>query len=267
MNAYFSELVASGRFGELKAKWEASDGAQVMDPHSFSSENGTLRIATLGTWSPMSFYASEELTGLFVELAAGFCEAAGYTPVFTAMPYVSEIAGLNAGEYDVIADNIARTQDRLESINITEPLFSDHAYVFVPAVTESVSSGGTESFLSSLAQSFEKNLIREDRWKLLLSGLGTTVALSLLAGLFGTLLGALICYLTMGTNELGNAFADLYMRLFRGIPIVVLLLVLNYLVFASADFPAFWVCVIAFSLDFAAYVSEIFRKGIEAVHL
>ena len=132
-------------------------------------------------------------------------------------------------------------------------------------VAEGEQLTGIEAFTASVASSFENNFIREDRWKLLLAGLGVTVALALLSGLFGTLLGALICFLRMRRSDLANAVADLYIRVFRGVPIVVLLLVLNYLVFTGSDFPPFWVCVVAFSLDFSAYTSEIFRKGIEAV--
>lgn len=266
MNAHFHELIESGRFEEISEKWQGSNGGQVMGEYSFTGENGVLRIATLGTWSPMSFYAGGELTGMLVELAYSFCAAYGYTPQIESMPYVSEIAGLNAGEYDLVADEVAVTPDRLASINITDPMFQSQVYAFVPAIkSEGETVRGLPAFLASVAESFEKNFVHEGRWRLLLSGLGVTIALALLSGLFGTLLGALVCALRMSKNDLAQAFADLYIRLFRGIPIVVLLLVLNYLVFTGADFPAFWVCVIGFSLDFAAYASEIFRKGIEAV--
>ena len=99
----------------------------------------------------------------------------------------------------------------------------------------------------------------------MLSGMGVTLSLSVLSGLSGTLLAALICWLNTRRSELARAFAELYIRTFRGVPIVVLLLVLNYLVFKGTNFTAFWVCVVGFSLDFAAYASEILRSGIGAV--
>ena len=265
MNAYFTDLVESGQFLSLMEKWSAADGAQCMGDYTFSGERGTLKVATLGTWSPMSFYAGEELTGVFVELMNGFCAANGYIPVYESMPYASEIAGLNAGEYDVVADNIVRLPDRLETINITEALFSNEVFAFVPAKAASGTASGLAGFFQSVKAGFVKNFIHEARWKMLLSGLGVTLRIAALSTLLGTLLSALVCYLRMRKNDLAVAAADLYIRVFRGVPIVVLLLVLNYLVFTGADFPAFWVCVIGFSLDFAASASEIFRSGIEAV--
>ena len=265
MNAYFQQLVESGQFERLLEKWEAADGADCMGDYAFSGERGPLSVATLGTWSPMSFYAGDKLTGVFIELMNGFCAQNGYTPSYSAMPYASEIAGLNTGEYDVIADNIVRIPERLERINITDALFSNEVFAFVPAEVTGIGKAGPDRIGHALASGFEKNFLRENRWRMLLSGLGTTLTLAVLSGLLGTILAALICFLGTCKSDLAGAFADLYIRLFRGVPIVVLLLVLNYLVFTGADFPAFWVCVVGFSLDFAAYASEIFRSGIQAV--
>lgn len=265
MNVYFTDLVESGQFQALMEKWSAADGAQCMGDYTFSGVKGPLRVATLGTWSPMSFYAGEELTGVFVELMNGFCAANGYIPVYKSMPYVSEITGLNVGEYDVVADNIVRLPDRLETINITDPLFSNEVFAFVPAKASEERQRGFAGFFQSVKDAFVRNFIHEARWKMLLTGFVITLRIAVLSALLGTLLSALICYLRMRKNDFAVAAADLYIRVFRGVPIVVLLLVLNYLVFTGADFPAFWVCVTGFSLDFAAYVSEIFRSGIEAV--
>ena len=262
LNVYLEKLRESGKLGELREKWDSCDGKNCMDSYSFDGENGQLMIATTGTWCPNSFYSGDELTGLFVELMNGFCSENGYTPVYETMPYVSEITGLQAGKYDLIADLIVITPERQENINITDGIYDGIVYAFVPTVS------GQEhhaDIVSSVKNSFYNNFIREDRWKMVLSGLGVTIAISILAGVFGTILGGGICYLRTRKNRFASGFAKLYIRVFRGIPIVVLLLVLNYLIFTGADFPAFWVCVIGFSLDFAAYTSEMFRKGIDAV--
>ena len=261
MNVYFRELKESGKMDLLNAKWEAGNGADCMEEYSFDGKNGTLRIVSVGTWNPMSFYSGDKLTGYFIELVNGFCAEYGYIPDYETMPYVSELSGLQSGKYDLIADQIIRTQERLETINITDPLFESDAMMFVSAVSKGESAG----FFTSIKNSFVKNFIREDRWKMILSGLGVTISLAILAGIFGTILGGVICYLRMRKNRFASGVAKLYIRIFRGIPIVVLLLVLNYLVFTGADFPAYLVCVIGFSLDFAAYAAEIFRNGIEAV--
>jgi hypothetical protein len=96
---------------------------------------------------------------VFVELMNGFCAANGYIPVYESMPYASEIAGLNAGEYDVVADNIVRLPDRLETINITEALFSNEVFAFVPAKAAEGTASGLAGFFQSVKASFVKNFI------------------------------------------------------------------------------------------------------------
>ncbi len=261
MSEHFAKLKDSGKFKELRDKWDNSNGKNVMENYTFDGKNGKLKVATTGVFENNSFYIGDELTGMFIELINSYCAEYGYIPEFETMPFASEIAGLNAGTYDIIADYVTQTPDRLESANLTEPFYSSSIYAFVQ-VADKKDSG---NFFTSLKQSFIKNFVREGRWKMIISGLLTTLALSALAGLIGTGLGALICFLRMRKNKVAVVISDIYIRIFRGIPIVVLLLVLNYVIFTEADFPAFWVCVIGFALDFSAYTSEMFRNGIEAV--
>jgi polar amino acid transport system substrate-binding protein len=89
--------------------------------------------------------------------------------------------------------------------------------------------------------------------------------LSLLSCAFGTLLGALICYMRMSRNTLVRRSAMLYISLMRGLPVLVLLMLIFYVVFASVNISPILVAVFAFGLNFAAYVSEMFRTGIESI--
>ena len=120
-------------------------------------------------------------------------------------------------------------------------------------------------FLSALRTSIEDNLIKEDRYLLIWKGLQTTVLISILATIFGTLLGALVCYLRMSPRRWLSVPAGIYISLLRGLPVLVLLMLIFYVVFASIDISPVLVAVVAFGMNFAAYVSEMFRTGIEGV--
>ena len=80
-----------------------------------------------------------------------------------------------------------------------------------------------------------------------------------------TLLGALICYMRMSRNTLVRRSAMLYISLMRGLPVLVLLMLIFYVVFASVDISPILVAVFAFGLNFGAYTSEMFRTGIESI--
>ena len=263
-NAFMEEITANGEYRRISEKWNSmtQEGDQHLE-YDLTGKNGTIRVCTTGEWFPMSFFSGNELTGMFVEIVKSFCAQRGYNPVFECCAYSAEIAGLNSGTYDLMADTVYITEERLTEINITRPILKSNMFMVVKSAprTQEVSRFG--AFIDRIRTGFNNNFIRDGRWKMILSGLGVTLLMAFLSALFGTLLGALICRMRMSRHPLPAAFARLYVRLIQGIPILVLLMLLYYLIFS--DFPAVNVCILGFSLDFAAYASEIFRSGIESV--
>jgi len=62
-----------------------------------------------------------------------------------------------------------------------------------------------------------------------------------------------------------KGFAGFYIGLFRGIPQVVMLMLMFYVVFSSSSLSGIAVSVITFSMIFGAYTSEMFRASIGSV--
>jgi polar amino acid transport system substrate-binding protein len=89
--------------------------------------------------------------------------------------------------------------------------------------------------------------------------------ISIFAALLGTLLGGLICFMKMSDNKILSVTASLYISLLRGTPVLVLLMIIYYVVFASVNVNPAIVAVFAFGLNFAAYVSEMFRTSIQSI--
>jgi polar amino acid transport system substrate-binding protein len=81
----------------------------------------------------------------------------------------------------------------------------------------------------------------------------------------GTLLGGLICWMKMSKRKFLSGFANIYINLLRGTPVLVLLMIIYYIVFASVNINPVLVAIFAFGLNFAAYVSEMFRTSIESI--
>ena len=117
----------------------------------------------------------------------------------------------------------------------------------------------------SIRESFVSNLLTEDRWEMMVDGLGVTLEISLLSILFATLFGALICSLRMSRNRAVKGTAQLYIELMRSLPLLLLLLVMFYLVLASSGLDKTHIAVVCFTLYFGAFFCEIFRSGIEGV--
>jgi polar amino acid transport system substrate-binding protein len=121
------------------------------------------------------------------------------------------------------------------------------------------------SWFDRVASSFQSNIIQERRYLLIWDGLTTTVLIAVLSALFGTLLGAAICFMRMSPRTTLQWTARSFIAVLRGTPVVVLLMIMFYVIFGSVNINPVLVAVIAFGMNFAAYVAEIFRSGIEGI--
>lgn len=116
-----------------------------------------------------------------------------------------------------------------------------------------------------VADSFRNNIILEDRYLLIWDGLKTTVIISVFSTLLGTLLGGLFCFMRMSARRWLSVPARIYIAILRGTPVLVLLMLIFYVVFASINIDPVLVAIIAFGMNFGAYAAEIFRTGIQGV--
>ena len=107
-------------------------------------------------------------------------------------------------------------------------------------------------------------LIKGGSWKTILGGLWVTIRISAFALLLGTALGAIICLLRTRKNPLVRGIASAYIAVLRGTPVLMLLLLLYYGVFARAGLKPVTVAVVTFALNVSAHVSELLRSALGA---
>ena len=116
-----------------------------------------------------------------------------------------------------------------------------------------------------LWQSIYQNLIKESRYLYYLRGLETTILLSLAAIACGIVLGFLATFLRRSRFKVLRAIGYVYVDVIRGTPSVVQLTLIYFVVFASVNIDKFIIALIAFGLNSGAYISEIFRAGLESI--
>ena len=107
--------------------------------------------------------------------------------------------------------------------------------------------------------------IKDGGWLTILNGLLVTVQISALSLLFGTMLGALLCFLRMGKITPLKVAAQIYISIIRGSPVLMLLMLLFYGVFARTGMSPVLVAVITFSMHTAAHVAELLRASLMAL--
>ena len=67
-----------------------------------------------------------------------------------------------------------------------------------------------------------------------------TLEISLLSGLFGTALGFGLCLVLRSRRRAVSGAARLFCRIMEGVPNLVVLLIVNFVIFASSDIGPRW---------------------------
>ena len=117
--------------------------------------------------------------------------------------------------------------------------------------------------------------IEGDRWKLYLQGLGTTLELTVIALIFGVLLGLIVAIVRSAHDQqrigrrnpvLGilNALCQIYTTVIRGTPMLVQLFIWTFVIFPSQRNKVL-VAFIGLGVNSGAYVAEIIRGGLMSV--
>lgn len=112
--------------------------------------------------------------------------------------------------------------------------------------------------------------IEKDRWHYIWDGLGVTLLVTVCAVVIGVVIGFSIAAIRSTHDKTGklkfaNAVSKLYLTVIRGTPVLVQLLIIYFVIFASVDIDKVLVAIIAFGINSGAYVAEIFRAGIMSV--
>lgn len=124
--------------------------------------------------------------------------------------------------------------------------------------------------MEQFAEKFAQNFIEDNRWQYLLNGLGVTLQVTFFALIIGIVVGFIIAAVRStselnGSLKVPNLICKFYITVIRGTPVVVQLLIIYYVIFASVDVDKIIVAVLAFGINSSAYVAEIFRSGIMSI--
>lgn len=276
-NSFLKKIKANGTYDIIYKRWFIDDPEKAQMPKfEFKPNAPKLNLAVSVGDLPNCAVMNGEYVGYDIEMLKTFARDEGYTLNISTMEFSALIAALASGKADMIADGIAITPERQKQVDFSDPENELKTAVLAmkkdlagfendPSVNGDKETAPTLSFFNSIAESFHNNIILEKRYLLILDGLQTTAIISILSILFGTVLGSLICFMRMSRKKILQLSAKLYISVLRGTPVLVLLMIIFYVVFASIDIDPAIVAVIAFGLNFAAYVSEMYRTGIEGV--
>ena len=132
-------------------------------------------------------------------------------------------------------------------------------------------------WLENLGPRLYTGFIEGDRWKLYLQGLGTTMEMTVIALLFGVVLGLVVAVIRTAHDQqrpgrrnllLGfvNILCNLYTTIIRGTPMMVQLLIWSFVIFKTSRNKVM-VGIIGLGINSGAYVAEIIRGGLMSVDI
>jgi len=93
---------------------------------------GKIRIGVEGTYRPYTYHdASGKLAGFEYDIAETLAKDLGVTAEYIETPWDSLIAGVDAGRYDIVLNNVAPTEERKKKYDFSVPYAHSRARVGV----------------------------------------------------------------------------------------------------------------------------------------
>ena len=268
LNSFIRAAKENGTLDELAEKWFGkTEPAGKLDFDALTGENGTIRIAVAPDLKPISYIKDGELTGYEMEILLLFAKEYGYKLDLSYMTFDAILPGVTTGKYDIGTGAVTITEERAQSVDFSE----SHLTVDVVMVVKDESDIlAHSSFWNELKEDFNKTFIRENRWKLIVEGIGVTMVISILAILIGSLLGFALYMLSRSDIKilrgLIKGISKVYSRFIAGTPVVVILMILFYVVFGNIrDMSGIVVAILGFSLVFGAFVYEHMQISVDSV--
>ena len=122
-----------------------------------------------------------------------------------------------------------------------------------------------EGWFGEIAEQFTRCFIEQDRYLMLVKGIGVTIKVALLAVIIGVIIGFFIALCNLSKNRLLRVIGLVYTDVIRGTPSVTQLMIIYFVIFASIHWEKWLIAAIAFGINSGAYVAEIIRGGILSI--
>lgn len=123
---------------------------------------------------------------------------------------------------------------------------------------------------NQFVDTFTRNFFDGGNWHYIAEGLLNTIKITFFAVLLGIVIGLIVgtirsTYDKTHKLKVLNFLCNIYLTVIRGTPVLVQLLIIYYVIFASVRIDKVLVAVLAFGINSGAYVAEIFRSGILSI--
>ena len=261
LNQFIAEIRADGTLDDMYDRWVRKGDETMPEIPAPQSPQYHLIVGTTGTVPPYSFYKGTELAGYDIELAHRFAAWLGADLEFSIFDFGAIAAAAQSGKVDCIMSDLQVSEERAKNFIFSDMLFEEKQGILV----RSNEALPQLSLRERIETGFYKTFIQEDNWRMFVNGVLTTLLITALSILFGTALGFVLTLLCRNGNPIANGITRACAGVVQGMPMVVLLMVLYYIVLVSTPLSATAVAICGFTLTFGAAVFSILKMGIGTV--
>lgn len=263
-NEFIEKSFEDGTIEEIDSIWLGNDESlHKVDLSSFSAENGVLEMAICSdVGAPFGYILNGEPVGYDVDFAARFCREYGYGLHVVDYNLSGILAAAASGKVDMAACAIMITPERKETALMSEPVYIGGVVIVMNNNKNMVEE---KSFFASIGESFERTFIKENRWKLFLSGLGITVLITIISMILGSLGGFGVYLIIRKKNKIFNGVWAAFESVMGKTPVIVILMILYYIIFGRTNLSGVLVSIICFTALFICTVSNLLKMGAAAV--
>lgn len=263
-NEFLGEFIASGERDRWLRDWSSNpDSMAVVQRRLPVNTEGETIVTGVALVYPFIFMKDEQLAGLEIDMMERFCRWGGYRAEYVITDLPGLIPSLSTGKVDALVSHIQVTEERSKQVLFTVPYFEGSICCF--GRDPEAAASARRGLVQTVRDSIYANLIMEQHWKLLLQGLLVTLEISLLSILLSILLGAGFCFLRMRRSRVLSGTVKLLTETIQGIPVLVILLMMCYVVFAKSHITGTLVSVFSFALFYGARFCSLFHSGMLSV--
>lgn len=283
VDEFIDQYRADGTYDEMYDRWVRSNNPVMPDIPKPTNPEGTVVIGFDPQNEPMSFLgAGGEPLGFDAEFILRLALFLNVEVQYENMYYDALFTAVEGEKLDLAIANLDATPERAETMLFSKDYLdcpaglmmrrdryvgpgSDAAQNAEAAETPDEIAPENLGFFEKLRRSFIRTFITDSRWKLIAEGLGVTIVITTLSAILGTIFAFLLCCCRRSERAILRIPAKIYISVIQGTPILVILLIFYYVIFAKTSMNGIVVASIAFAINFSAYAGEMMRTGVDGV--
>jgi len=265
INSVIEKYEEDGTLDALKEKWIYSTDidSKKIEVGEYDAPNGTLKIAIDPSYTGLSFLSNGEYKGYEVELINLIAKELGYKLEYSTEKFSGLIAAVSSKKSDIGIGCITKTEERSQSVAFSSTTVLNSIVAIVNPVFSDTTT--KTSFWDDVKTSFNRTFVIENRWKMIVEGFLTTLIITIASIILGTIMGFFYSFALRSENKIIRKITGFFSNIYTGMPIVVVLLILFYVVFAKSRISALMVAIIGLSIDFCISTASILNTGVMGV--